>query len=626
MATINSSTTHAMKTGKSKAGPPAPPPPKLTTGIKTGSGTNGKSAGTAAARRGSVPPPLKAKQLASATAIAALQGEEVETKKQWVQDLVRACTGAPGSALNLMAPHSASTSVTRRAAAADLAVAVKYLGRVFVMKDCQLLVILQQTLFPEGIQQSLLLRGSGNSGVETYSDDESASVYTGGRLKASTSAVSLTSLLSEADLAGATTTANSINTDSKRGKTNPPAAREGCLLLLRALAEIVGQPIEPFIVGAFLAAALDECASANSAVREAAEDCSIALVQLANPAACRTILSPILLQTLRNTTEWRVKTAALERVQQVCTTAPSFVQKLIPTWIPVIASQVWDTKPQVSKAAKLALTALCHTNSNSDIKPAIPAVVNAICKPSETNAAVSELMGTTFVVPVNAPTLAILCPLLARALKEKLAIHKRAACIVIANMSKLVETPEAVAPFGNLLVPELQKVAANVQFEEIRDESLKALKALTKALGDQFKAAVDQQQQQRPDQTSTNPNQITMVGASISTSTAAGVAIQELEQEQARVEAEQAKIQRERDEAAARDAALLAQEELEKQRFKEAMDAQRRLDQLSTEAVAAKKADEAQKREMARLDPKAGGKCQSCGLKKCKKTCMFFSE
>ena len=138
--------------------------------------------------------------------------------------------------------------------------------------------------------------------------------------------------------------------------------------------------------------------------------------------------------------------------------------------------------------------------------------------------------------------------------------------------------------------------------------------------------SVDQQQQQRPDQTTTNPNQITMVGASISTSTAAGVAIQELEQEQARVEAEQAKIQRERDEAAARDAALLAQEELEKQRFKEAMDAQRRLDQLSTEAVAAKKADEAQKREMARLDPKAGGKCQSCGLKKCKKTCMFFSE
>ena len=125
---------------------------------------------------------------------------------------------------------------------------------------------------------------------------------------------------------------------------------------------------------------------------------------------------------------------------------------------------------------------ICETNTNPDVKKAIPAVVNAICKPAETNKAVSELMGTTFVVPVDAPTLAILCPILARALKEKLAIHKRAACVVISNMSKLVETPDAVAPFGSLLVPELHKVSKNVQFQEIRDEALKALDNLTKAL------------------------------------------------------------------------------------------------------------------------------------------------
>ena len=624
MATINASTTHSLKVKGKAAGPP-----KVGLTV-SGSKPTKKVGGTpaAAARRGSVAPPLKAKQLASATAIAALQAQDVEGKKQSVQDLIRACTGAPASALNLMAPHSASTSVTRRAAAADLAVAAKHLGLVFVLKECQVLVLLQQTLFPEGIQQSLLLRGSNNNNnADAFSDDGSTSVATGGMLKASTSAVSLTSLLSEADYA-TTTAANSVNTDSRRGKTTPPAAREGCLLLLRALAEIVGKPVEPYIVGAFLAAALDECASANSAVREAAEDCSVALVQVTNPVAFRTIISPILLQTLRNTTEWRVKTAALERVQQVCGTAPTQVHKLIPTWIPAITNQVWDTKPQVSKAARAALTAICETNTNTDIKPTIPAVVNAICKPSETNAAVSELMGTTFVIPVDAPTLAILCPLLARALKEKLALHKRAACIVIANMSKLVETPQAVAPFGNLLVPELQKVAANVQFEEIRDESLKALTALTKALGDQYKAVAEQQQQQGPDRP--NPDQLSLVGASISsTNGGRGESIQDtvalLEQEQARVEAEQAKIERERQEAAARDAALQAQEEEERRRFKEAMDAQRRLDQLETEALATKKAEEMQKREMERLNPKAGGKCQSCGLKKCKKTCMFFS-
>merc|ERR1719253_1511719 len=96
-------------------------------------------------------------------------------------------------------------------------------------------------------------------------------------------------------------------------------------------------------------------------------------------------------------------------------------------------------------------------------------------------------MSTTFIVTVDAPTLSILCPVLARSLKEKLAIHKRSACIVINNMSKLVGSPDDVAPFGPLLVPELKKVATNVQFEEIRDEALKALNSLTKALGDAYK-------------------------------------------------------------------------------------------------------------------------------------------
>ena len=79
--------------------------------------------------------------------------------------------------------------------------------------------------------------------------------------------------------------------------------------------------------------------------------------------------------------------------------------------------------------------------------------------------------------------MSILCPILSRGLKEKQALSKRSCCVVIENMSRLVETPDAVAPFGPLLVPELKKVAENVAFEDIRDVALSALKALTKALG-----------------------------------------------------------------------------------------------------------------------------------------------
>jgi hypothetical protein len=56
-------------------------------------------------------------------------------------------------------------------------------------------------------------------------------------------------------------------------------------------------------------------------------------------------------------------------------------------------------------------------------------------------------------------------------------------------VTALCQPSAPIAPFGSLMVPELQKMAANVQFEEIRGECLKTLANLTKALGDQYTAA-----------------------------------------------------------------------------------------------------------------------------------------
>lgn len=607
MATINASTMLSVK--KKVAAPSAP----------TGAAAKKKTTPVAAAsRRGAIAPPLKPKDLNDPARIASLQSElDINVKRQKVTDWFARAIGSASTvhAQPLGQPHAASTTRDRAHAAADLAVAAKHTSVRYVLKECGVLNELQRNLFPEGIA-TLLTRGGGG-GDDTASNDTGGGggpSSGGGGIKPSTSSLSLSSLCLDTDNeTTATTAANSVNTDSKRGKSSPPAAREGCLLVLRALCEIVGRPAEPYLCGAFLAAALDECASANSAVREAAEDAVAALTRLAHPWTFATVSAPIVQQSLTSggSTEWRVKAAALECLVQFATIAPAQVHKHIPTLLPIVATQVWDTKPQVAKGAKAALLAICETNVNSDVKPAIPWVVNAICKPSETNKAVSELMCTTFVVPVDASTLAILCPVLARALKEKLAIHKRAACIVVSNMSKLVDSPASVAPFGSLLVPELQKVAANVQFEEIRDESLKALSNLTKALGDQYKAA--EEENKTSNGTSTNPD--------------AAAAAASMAEEQTRVDAEQLRIQQEREDLAAEEEMHKQREIEERRRFKEAMDAQRHLDLLAAEDASAQAAAEAHRREMLKLSTKGeGGKCQACGLKKCKKTCNFYTE
>lgn len=538
MATINANTKHTIK--------------KKVSNVSTSSGKKGAS------KRGMAPP-----------LVATLTASDVKHEQIFVEEIFLQVIGEASHVIDNSKPHTASTTRDRGTAAANLAVAAKELGVAKVLKEYGIMTKLQQNLFPQGIEA--VLPPAATSGI-----------------RASASAVSLSSL----DMGDDTTA--SYGTDSKRGKTTPPNCREGCLLLIRALCELLGKKAEPYVVGAFLAAALDECASNSSAVREAAEDTAKTIIQTANPWSVPTVVAPFLLRSL-NASEWRIKAIALELLGACTGPATAQIKKMIPLLIPSITNQVWDTKPQVSKGAKAALLAVCDTNTNADVRPTIPAVVNAICKPTDTNKAVSELMGTTFVVPVDASTLAILCPILSRALKEKLAIHKRAACIVINNMSKLVETPSAVAPFGSLLVPELKKVATNVQFEEIRDEALKALASLTKALGNLYSETED--------------------------SKSANV----VEEELTNVEAQQEEIKRARAEEEKKLKEQRLKEEEERRRFKEAMDAQRELDRLKAEEEKKKKAEEDKRKEAQKLSTKsATGKCQACGLKKCKKTCLFY--
>lgn len=442
------------------------------------------------------------------------------------------------------------------------------------------------------MEKTLLPLGMG----AVFGNGPGKGIHPGGGMRKICSSASLASMDSESamrsqEYSSTMSMASSVGTDSKRGKTTPANAREGALLFLRALCELGLKSVEPYVVP-LLAAALDECGSSSSSVRAAADDASEAIVSIANPLAVAMLIVPVMFEALHSP-EWRVKSSALERLTQVAAAAPSETSKLMPKIIPTVTAQIWDTKPQVTKAANAALLAVCNTINNPDVKPAIPAVVHAISKPADTYKAVEELMATTFVATVDASTLSVLCPILSRGLKEKNAIRKRACCVVIENMSRLVDSPTAVAPFGPLLVPELKKVVENVQFEDIRDVALSALQALTKALGHA---------------------DIESAMASIMRAEA-----ERAEEEQRRIEDALADEQKAEEEQRKK-------EEEERKQFREAMEAQRLLDKMAIEEEQAEKKKAMLKKEQQKKSTKSsGGKCQGCNLKKCKKTCLFYS-
>lgn len=576
MASISSSTMHTVGVKKSRT--------KSKPAIGSGTGKKGikkattikRSESTASKSSQGKAPKMTPNQLNHPTKISALQDMDMEMAKQKVLDYTRSAFGESKSLFKsgIASPRTESATRDRISSAADVAIAAKVLGSVKVLKTFGVLELVERMLIPNGI-------GAVFANADGTTND--------GGMKKIASSISLASMMSKESQSTAGDSFATGLTDSKRGKQTPPEAREGGLLILRALCELVGKKSEPFVVP-LLASALDECCSSNSSVRTAAEDTSKAIIALANPLATSHLICPVLFAAMKSS-EWRVKVNALDCLSQLALTAPKQVSKMLPQIIPAVTGTVWDTKPQVTKAAKNCLHVTCETNLNPDVKPAIPAVVNAIVKPADTVKAVEELMATTFVATVDASTLAILCPILSRGLKDKLAINKRACCLVIQNMSRLVETPEAVAPFGPLLVPDLKKVAENVQFEEIRDTALAALATLTKALGH---------------------GSIEEAYSTI------------MEEETRKVLEEQQRIQEERDAAVAREEAARLKEEEERKLWKEAMDAQRKLEQIALKEEEEKKAEDFRKRERQKTKVKtAGGKCQGCGLKKCKKTCLF---
>mmetsp|Transcript_26960 Transcript_26960/g.45935 ORF Transcript_26960/g.45935 Transcript_26960/m.45935 type:complete len:596 (-) Transcript_26960:108-1895(-) len=593
MASISASTTHkvgikktATKGGKKSGILKSGTSSKIRGG--SSNSTNGKGG---LQRRGSAPRLLPSELNHPTSLDAFLALSPTQQKDRTVNEFLPHCMGERATFHEGIAkPHTASTTQSRGAAAADLATLVKHLGPIVVLKQFGVLAEMEKTLLPLGIGA-------------VFGNGPGKGVHPGGGMRKICSSASLASMDSDnaiRSMGTGSTGANpstmsiatsSIGTDSKRGKTTPVNAREGALLFLRALCELGIKSVEPYVVP-LLAAALDECGSSSSGVRAAAEDASEAIISIANPLAFPMMVVPVIFEALHSP-EWRVKSTALERLKQVASVAPGQTSKMLPKIIPTVTSQIWDTKPQVTKAANAALLAVCMTNDNPDVKPAVPAVVHAVSKPADTYKAVEELMATTFVATVDASTLSILCPILSRGLKEKNAIRKRACCVVIENMSRLVDSPNAVAPFGPLLVPELKKVVENVQFEDIRDVALSALQALTRALGHA---------------------DIESAMASI------------MRAEAERAEEEQRRIEEALEDERAAEEERIKKEEEERKQFREAMEAQRLLDKLALEEEEKKKKEEMLKKEKQKKSTKsATGKCQGCGLKKCKKTCLFNS-
>lgn len=101
--------------------------------------------------------------------------------------------------------------------------------------------------------------------------------------------------------------------------------------------------------------------------------------------------------------------------------------------------------------------------------------------PDSVPACVKSLSNTTFVAEVTAPALAVLVPLLIRALNDRSMEVQRRTVVVIDNLVKLVRDPNIAATYLNPLVEGVEKIAKGAAFPEVRGFAETAFNTLLKA-------------------------------------------------------------------------------------------------------------------------------------------------
>jgi elongation factor 3 len=255
-------------------------------------------------------------------------------------------------------------------------------------------------------------------------------------------------------------------------------ARERALDAIRAIAEhsAVAPGVEPCFV-TLLGPTLNAVGDKMTNVKNAAQVAALALVKAINPNAVKAALPPII-NSILSAQKWAEKLTGLQCIEALVETAPAQLAFRVPDLIPVVSESMWDTKPEVKKAAYGTMEKVCGLIVNKDIERFIPELIKCIAKPENVPETVHLLGATTFVTDVHEPTLAIMVPLLDRGLSERETAIKRKSAVIVDNMCKLVEDPQVVAAFLPKLMPALEKNYETLADPEARGKTKQALDTL----------------------------------------------------------------------------------------------------------------------------------------------------
>ena len=262
--------------------------------------------------------------------------------------------------------------------------------------------------------------------------------------------------------------------DARDGQT-----RAGALTLYAHLCVTAGRQFEPHAVyaaGDVMCALGDQSADA----RHAADVATRAVVK-ALPLTAMKLLAPALTRAMAHKS-WQAKHGALRVCGDLAHRVPAYFMRTLPEVFPAFLECVFDTHPRVSALADLVMPAVCGCVRNAEIVGMLPLIIRAIKEPQkETETCLDTLMETTFVNSMDAPSLAVILPIILRGLRERTKEIKQKAAATCGNICALVDDVRDLNPFVPSLKPELEKCEEH-SHPDLRECATKAKASLMKGL------------------------------------------------------------------------------------------------------------------------------------------------
>jgi len=263
--------------------------------------------------------------------------------------------------------------------------------------------------------------------------------------------------------------------------------RQAALFAFETLSVILGRLFEPYVIQ-ILPLLLTAFGDSSIEVRNTAGEVARVIMSKISGHAVKLIL-PSILDGLSDK-QWRTKEGSIEILGSMAHLAPKQLSSSLPTIVPKLIEVLTDSHIKVVAAGKSALNQIGSVIRNPEIQNIVPYLLDAFVDPNlHTAKALSMLLETAFVHVVDAPSLALIIPVLARGLKERSSETKKMAAQILGNMCSLAD-PKDLQPYLPTLLPAVKDALLDPNPEVRRTASI-ALGTMVGKIGeDSFEGLV----------------------------------------------------------------------------------------------------------------------------------------